>query len=110
MDGRIVTDWNPNWVAFAVSQGKTPEQLATDASTNGAFIIWMAEQAIEFAASTGITKDTHPGEYAELLSEWLTDAYPTEPEVEPDYHQLWEMAHPILPEPFYDGGRLVRGR
>lgn len=102
--------WNPNWVAYAVSQGKAPEQLPAGPSTNAAFMAWISEQAAEFTACTDITKETNPGDFAVLLSEWLTDAYPTEPEVEPDPHQLWEMAHPVLPEPFYDGGRLVRAR
>lgn len=105
-----MTDYTPNWVAFAVSQRKAPEQLPKGAATNAAFMTWISEQAAEFTACTDITKETNPGDFAVLLSEWLTDAYPTEPEVEPDYHQLWEMAHPVLPEPFYDGGRLVRAR
>lgn len=105
-----MVDWNPNWVAYAVSQGTTPERLPDGPSTNAAFIAWMGEQAAAFAACTGIAKDTHPGTFADELADWLTDAYPVEPDPDPDPHQLWGMAHPVLPEPFYDGGRLVRVR
>ena len=104
-----MADFNPNWVAFAASQAKAPEQLPAGPSTNAAFMAWISEQSIEFTACTGISKETHPGDFAELFSEWLTDAYPAEAEPdEPDYHTLWEMAHPVLPHPYYDGGRLVR--
>lgn len=105
-----MTDFNPNWVAFAASEGVRPEDLLPGTNTNAAYINWISEQAADFAVKTGITKETNPGDFAVLFSEWLTDAYPAPSDDEPDYHQLWEAAHPVLAEPHYDGGRLVRGR
>lgn len=104
---------NPNWVAFAASQGEHPKDLPAGATTNAAYINWISEQAADFTAKTGITKETHPGEYPALFSEWLTDAYPAPDDDEPDdghYHRMWEASHPVLAQPYYDGGRLVRPR
>ena len=102
-------DWNPNWVAFAAYEGQRPEDLPAGPNTNALFMAWITEQATDFTAKTGVSKETHPGEYADLFSDWLTDAYPAPDDTEPEYHQLWEMAHPVPPEPHYDGGRLVVG-
>lgn len=105
-----MTTWNPNWVAFAASQGERPENLPAAPKTNALFMAWITEEAADFATKTGITKETNPGDFADLFSEWLTDAYPAPDDREPEYHDLWEAAHPVLPEPHYDGGRLVRAR
>ena len=84
-----MTTFNPNWAAFAHSQGMHPGETMPGPSVNAWFINWISEQAKAFTDATGITKESHPGEYPDLFSEWLTDAYP---------------------QPDYDGGRLVRPR
>lgn len=87
--------FNPNWAAFAAHEGLRPEDLPIGPRTNAAFMAWINKQATEFTAHTGISKATHPGNFADRFSEWLTDAYPADDE-------------PEEPQPYYDGGRLMR--
>ena len=46
-----MTDWNPNWVAFAVSQGTTPERLSKTGAA-ASFIIWMIAAASSNTSSS----------------------------------------------------------
>lgn len=80
-----MTDFNPNWTAFAAALGTTPADLNPGTGTNAMFMGWITRQAADFTAATGVTRETHAGEYAWLFSEWLvathvpvanrTDAY-----------------------------------
>lgn len=68
--------YNPNWVAFAHALGHQPGDLNPGAGTNAMFMGWITRQAGDFTAATGITKQTHPGEYHDLFSAWLTNTWP----------------------------------
>lgn len=80
--------WNPRWVAFARSQGRTPaEQIAHDWGPRGcqgaAFVCWNRDRIREWATATGRTRLLDPNEC--LLSgdhaaynAWLAERWPAD--------------------------------
>jgi hypothetical protein len=49
-------EWNPYFVAYAASEGTTPERIPAGAAANCRFTIWMRAQWDAWLAETGIDR------------------------------------------------------
>ena len=65
---------NPNWTAYAHSQGLTPAALPAGIGTNTGFMAWITEQKDAYTAATGATVRT--AGWHDRFSTWLTTRHP----------------------------------